>query len=606
MSVFTRRIAVVLVIALLALSSTSVFADRPKVRQTTAVAAKTQKAVSVKEAGTKELSLGEEPLDSNPDQKPDNTPETSQQNPNPTQTPQESQPDTNPQDPQDPQNAQDSQDPLPDTTTFLTPTLLHAQTMSDTEIRLEWQISSKPETIKLYEIYCNDQLVGTVPGDQSKFTATGLAPATTYAFKIRAQGQDDSFSDYSEALSATTLQQATTPLTPPTQLKSDVQSDTTINLSWTTGQTDVPTATNVTYEIFMNDTLAATVPGNETFYTLTGLTPGTSYSFKVRTVGKDSAVSEFSESIIVSTLSGKLVYEFESLPGVTNTGEAPALMENSQFSAGLLANYPANEIGDFVEFPFSATKGYYELGLRAEKSSEGGIVKILIDGKPVTQTLDLYDIEELTDTVVTLPIALEDKAEHTIRFEVTDKNANSTGYSLGLDAMYLSASALDTYEPNDTPETATVMNVSQLYESYISSATDQDFYKFAAGQGNTYFLTLLTPNGANYKLDMFDANLQPLAAKQNVNGQDIDLSVYLAQNAVIYLKVTLAEGTPVKPDPYRLRWSVSPLKQYTYDDANRLVRTEYEQGLYRYQTQYDYDRNGNLLKRTTVKTPLNP
>lgn len=603
MSVFARRISVVLVIALLALSSVSVFADRPKTRQTTAVTAKTQKAVSVKEAGTKELSSGEEPLDSNPDQKTNNAPETSQQNPDPTQNPQETQPDINPQDPQEPQ---DAQDPLPETAPILAPTLLHSQTISDTEIRLEWQSSSSPETIKLYEIYCNDQLVGTVPGDQSKYTATGLAPETTYSFKIRAQGQDDSFSDYSEALSATTLQQAATPLTPPTQLKSDVQSDSTINLSWTTGQTDVPTATSVTYEIYMNDTLAATVPGNETFYTLTGLTPGTSYSFKVRTVGKDSAVSDFSESIIVSTLSGKVVYEFESLPGVTNTGKAPALMENSQFSAGLLANYPANEIGDFVEFPFTATKGYYELELRAEKSSEGGIVKILIDGKPVAQTLDLYEIEEHTDTVVTLPIALEDKAEHTIRFEVTDKNANSTGYSLGLDAMYLSVSALDTYEPNDTPETATVMNVSQLYESYISSATDQDFYKFAAGQSNTYFLTLLTPSGAKYKLDLFDANLQPLAAKQIINGQDIDLSVYLAQNAVIYLKVTLAEGTPVKPDPYRLRWSVSPLKQYTYDDANRLVRTEYEQGLYRYQTQYDYDRNGNLLKRTTVKTPLNP
>ncbi|WP_415837213.1 fibronectin type III domain-containing protein [Paenibacillus phoenicis] len=92
-----------------------------------------------------------------------------------------------------------------------------------------WQIISTPETIKFYEIYCNDQLVGIVSGDQSKFTATGLAPATTYAFMIRAQGQDNSFSDYSEALSSSSLQQAVTPLTPPTQLRSEVQSDTTIN-----------------------------------------------------------------------------------------------------------------------------------------------------------------------------------------------------------------------------------------------------------------------------------------------------------------------------------------------------------------------------------------
>ncbi|CAM4414310.1 fibronectin type III domain-containing protein [Paenibacillus phoenicis] len=589
MSVFARRIAVVLVIVLLTLSSTSVFADKSKVRQITTIAAKSQKAISVKETGTQELPLGEERLESNPQT--ENAPEFPQQNP--TQNPQEAQPDINPQ------------DPLPETTTIPTPTLLHARTISDTEIHLEWQIVSISETIKLYEIFCNDQLVGTATGDQYNFTVTGLAPATTYIFKIRAQGQDNSLSDYSEALSASTLQPVAIPLSPPTQLRSDVQSDTTINLSWKVS-TDVPTTTSVTYEIYMNDVLAASVPGNETFYTLTRLTPGTSYSLKMRTVAEDSAVSDFSESIIVSTLSGKVVYEFENMPAVTNTGEALNLLENSQFSAGLLANYPADQLGDFVEFPFTATQGIYDLELRMEKSSEGGIIKILIDGEPVTQTLDLYEIEERTDSVVTLPIRLDDKAEHTIRFEVTDKNANSAGYSLGLDAMYLSVSSLDTYEPNDAPETATVMNVSQLYESYISSSTDRDFYKLSVGQSNTYFLTLLAPNGTKYRLDLFDANLQPLAVKQIVNGQDTDLSVYLVQNSVIYLKVSVADGMPISSDPYRLRWSISPLKQYTYDDANRLVRTEYEQGLYRYQTQYDYDRNGNLLKRTTVKTQLNP
>ncbi|MOA24771.1 hypothetical protein D3C78_1454630 [compost metagenome] len=77
----------------------------------------------------------------------------------------------------------------------------------------------------------------------------------------------------------------------------------------------------------------------------------------------------------------------------------------------------------------------------------------------------------------------------------------------------------------------------------------------------------------------------------------------MPSGSFVYIRVS-SEGEDYSFEPYRLRVAPASTKQYFYDDANRLIKTEYFQGLYKYQIQYIYDRNGNLLNKSTEKTVL--
>ncbi|WP_234404936.1 fibronectin type III domain-containing protein [Paenibacillus bouchesdurhonensis] len=427
-----------------------------------------------------------------------------------------------------------------------------------------------------------------------------------HTIRFEIMDKNSASSNYILGLDAMYLTKQAQPTAPqaPSNLISDIQSDTTINLEWTAPVQD-PGIVIESYEIYQDDALAATVAGTKTFHTLTGLTPGTEYSYKIRALSEHQLASEFSESIVVSTLSGKLIYEFEQLPGITHSGDKLSMLEESKSSAGLHAFYESNATGDWIEMPFTAEKGTYQLDMRIKQFNNRGISQVYVNGSAIGQPIDFYNQSARHIDTQVGQIALDQRPTHTIRFQLTGKNSASTNYILGLDAMYLTPVNIDTFEPNDTPETATAVNVLQTYESYISSKTDVDFYKFTALEGDTYFLTLQSPSDHEYKLEILNANKQPVSTLRQTQGGDEEVSVYLAKNAFIYIKVTSLNGD-FSFEPYRFRITPAPTKQYVYDDANRLTRTEYVQGLYRYQIQYEYDRNGNLLKKKVVRTIITP
>ncbi|WP_379390325.1 fibronectin type III domain-containing protein [Paenibacillus lentus] len=428
----------------------------------------------------------------------------------------------------------------------------------------------------------------------------------THTIRFEVLDKNPTSSNYIMGMDAMYLTKQTQPAAPhaPTNLKSDIQSDTTINLEWIIPLQE-PGVVIESYEIYQDEVLAATVVGTKTFHTLTGLTPGTEYSYKIRALSQHQVASELSESISVTTLSGKLIYEFEQLPGITHSGDKLSMLEESKSSAGLHAFYEANAVGDYIEFPFVAEKGAYQLDLRIRQFKNRGIAKITVDGTTVAESLDFYNLTSRHIDTEIGQITLDDRATHTIRFEVIGNNPASTSYILGLDAIYLTSISIDTYEPNDTPETATVVNALQTYESYISSKTDVDFYKFTASEGDTYFLTFQSPSDHKYKLELLNANKQPISVIRQTHGRDEDVSFYLAKNSFVYIKVSSLNGD-YSFEPYRFRITPAPTKQYVYDDANRLTKTEYVQGLYRYQIQYEYDRNGNLLKKNVLRTIITP
>lgn len=81
----------------------------------------------------------------------------------------------------------------------------------------------------------------------------------------------------------------------------------------------------------------------------------------------------------------------------------------------------------------SLTNQYAQLFAKMVHSSDYGIYRVLLDGKPIAQ-LDLYN-PEITPSSERLGMQRLTMGTHALRFECTGKSPKSAGYFLGFDAL---------------------------------------------------------------------------------------------------------------------------------------------------------------------------
>ena len=184
----------------------------------------------------------------------------------------------------------------PDTTPPTDPTNLLASAVSSSQINLSWTASTDAGGVNLYRIErcsgpscVNFAELATVPGNQTTFSDTSLTPATSYSYRVRAEdtATPANLSGYSNLSSAITQAPPdTTPPTDPTNLLASAVSSSQINLSWTrlddTGGLNLYRIERCSGPSCVNFTELTTVPGNQTTFSNTSLTPATSYSYRVR------------------------------------------------------------------------------------------------------------------------------------------------------------------------------------------------------------------------------------------------------------------------------------------------------------------------------------
>jgi fibronectin type 3 domain-containing protein/regulation of enolase protein 1 (concanavalin A-like superfamily) len=172
------------------------------------------------------------------------------------------------------------------------PSGLAASATTSTQINLTWTDNSPNETgfkieskIGAAGVYAE---IATVGAGVTSFSNTALTPLTTYYFRVRATNALGDSAYTSEV-------NATTPGPPPTPggLTASAVSGTQVNLSWA----DVATETGYKIERKTDSSGVyaeiATVGAGVTTYNNTGLTPGTSYFYRVRATNTwgDSAYS---------------------------------------------------------------------------------------------------------------------------------------------------------------------------------------------------------------------------------------------------------------------------------------------------------------------------
>lgn len=135
----------------------------------------------------------------------------------------------------------------------------------------------------------------------SSATQTALGTATTYWFKIKAEGTSDAFdSPYGSVVATTTT---------PAGLAASVVSSSQITLSWT-GNSANPNITGYTVAYATNASFSGAVyqfVGTATSFNHTGLSAGATYYYKVKAEGTSNSYdSAFTASIAATTSTGTI------------------------------------------------------------------------------------------------------------------------------------------------------------------------------------------------------------------------------------------------------------------------------------------------------------
>jgi chitodextrinase len=166
--------------------------------------------------------------------------------------------------------------PLPDTTAPSAPTGLLASAVSSSQINLSWTASTDNVGVTGYRVYRAGALLATV-GAVTGYQNTGLTASTTYSYTVQAFDAAGNTSVQSASAIATT-QTAPDTQAPsvPTGLTGTAISPTQINLTWNASTDNV----GVTgYAVYLNNVALATTTA--TSFQHTGLTPGTTYNYRV-------------------------------------------------------------------------------------------------------------------------------------------------------------------------------------------------------------------------------------------------------------------------------------------------------------------------------------
>jgi chitodextrinase len=190
---------------------------------------------------------------------------------------------------------------------------------SATSVHVMWnRVSGDPE-VAHYEVYRGATKVKDVPGSQHMVDVTRLKPSTTYAFSVRARDADGRLGPPSERVRATTSAATAADDRAPSRPERPhgrSAGSRAAQLSWARSTDDRGVAS---YDIHQGDTKIHSVGGAQTATVVTGLRPGTRYSFTVRARDAADNVSPASEAVRITTAAGS-----DDEPGTgTDTGMAP-------------------------------------------------------------------------------------------------------------------------------------------------------------------------------------------------------------------------------------------------------------------------------------------
>ena len=177
------------------------------------------------------------------------------------------------------------------------PTGVTAEAGSATTVHVMW---NAVEDVETYEVYRGGELVREVPAAERMVDVTRLRPSTAYAFTLRARDADGRLGPRSREVRATTpaaMADASAP-TRPGDVRGRAVGGRAVQLGWSAAKDDRDV---VSYDVYQGDAKVHSVGGGRTAAVITGLRPGTRYSFTVRARDAADNVSPASAAVRLTT-----------------------------------------------------------------------------------------------------------------------------------------------------------------------------------------------------------------------------------------------------------------------------------------------------------------
>ncbi|WP_371657761.1 fibronectin type III domain-containing protein [Streptomyces sp. NBC_00280] len=175
---------------------------------------------------------------------------------------------------------------------------------SATSVHVMWNRAPDGPEVSAYEVYRGTVKVKEVPGSDHMVDVVGLTPSTPYVFTVRARNTAGRAGPLSAGVRTTTPAASAADTTAPTRpgrTRGRPAGSRSVQLSWgaSTDEQGV-----VSYDIHQGGSRIHTVGGERTTAVVTGLRPGTRYTFTVRARDAADNVSPTGDPVRLTTAPG--------------------------------------------------------------------------------------------------------------------------------------------------------------------------------------------------------------------------------------------------------------------------------------------------------------
>jgi|GEM_PF-2669806 len=212
----------------------------------------------------------------------------------------------------------------------------------------------------------------------------------------------------------------------------------------------------------------------------------------------------------------------------------------------------------------------------------GGAVTISLS-VPSSKDYDLFVYNSLTSalnnaasysstkaTGLTESITISSTMVTTYYVKVIGYNgANSTEkYTLNVSSI----SSPDNNEPNNSDTQAATISPGSFVDSYISSSTDFDIWRFTTGASSfgTVNVQMTVPSGVDYELQVYQGSTSGTLVGSSYKGAGVteSVDVTISSSTTYYIKIYKASGSSYSSTPYRLSVSALPVDNYEPNNSD--------------------------------------
>ena len=194
---------------------------------------------------------------------------------------------------------------------------------------LSWTASG-PETV--WQICLNNEEDNLLEVSTNPYTLTGLTPETAYNVKVRAKCSESDYSEWSNIISFTT----TVACPVPTAFTYSNISNTSATVSWTPGASE--SLWNLKYKVSTDDEWTEVNALTSPTYTVTELTPATSYNVQVQADCEEESVSTWLSGNFTTECDAVVAFPWTENFESYNSGNFSAICWTNEHIAGSSSN----------------------------------------------------------------------------------------------------------------------------------------------------------------------------------------------------------------------------------------------------------------------------